>query len=77
MEEAAFERRIMNCTLVLLQARDRIRELDSAFQHMKAREAKTRLRIRRIELVAKEHSQVRELNQLQASQLEFQSREVR
>jgi hypothetical protein len=74
MEETIFERRIMNCTLVLLHARDRIKELDGAVHHMKAREARERLALRRVELVAKEHSLERELSQLQASQLEFKSR---
>jgi hypothetical protein len=74
MEEITFERRIMNCTLVLLQARDRIKELDSAVQHMKAREAKTRLALRRVELIAREHFLERKLSLLQATQLEFRSR---
>ena len=42
-EERNFERKIMNCTLVLLHTQDQIKELNLAVPHMKAREALKRL----------------------------------
>ena len=38
-EERNFERKIMNCTLVLLHTQDQIKELDVAVPHMEAEEA--------------------------------------
>lgn len=46
-EERNFERKIMNCTLVLLHTQDQIKELDVAVPHTKAQEALKRLKMRR------------------------------
>jgi len=69
-EERNFERKIMNCTLVLLHTQDQIKELDLAVPHMKAREALKRLEMRRSELIEKQHCLESELGQLQAAQRE-------
>jgi len=69
-EERNFERKIMNCTLVLLHTQDQIKELDLAVPHMKAREALKRLEMRRNELAEKQHCLETELGQLQAAQRE-------
>ena len=60
-EERNFERKIMNCTLVLLHTQDQIKELDLAVPRMKAREALKRLEMRRNELTEKQHSLETEL----------------
>ncbi len=73
-EERNFQRRIMNCTLVLLHTQDQIRELDLAVSHMKDREAFKRLEMRRDELTEKQHCLEVELAQLQAAQREFKAR---
>lgn len=73
-EEQDFERKIMNCTLVLLHTRDQVKELDLAVPHMKAREALKRLEMRRNELTEKQHCLEAELCQLQAAQREFKAR---
>jgi hypothetical protein len=69
-EERNFERRIMNCTLVLLHTQDQIKELDVAVPHMKALEALKRLEMRRNELTEKQHCLETELVQLQAAHRE-------
>ena len=74
MEEENFERRIMNCTLVLLKVRDQIHQLEAAVPHMKAREAHERLEMRRNELTEKQHCLEIELSQLQVAQHEFKAR---
>jgi hypothetical protein len=73
-EERNFERKIMNCTLVLLHTQDQIKELDTAVPHMKAREALKRLEMRRNELTEKQHCLETELGQLQAAQRESKAR---
>jgi hypothetical protein len=73
-EQENFERKIMNCTLVLLHTQDQIKELDLAVPHMKAREALKRLEMRRIELIEKQHCLETELGQLQAAQRESRAR---
>lgn len=74
MEEQSFERKIMNCTLVLLKVRDQINQLEAAVPHMKAREAHERLEMRRNELTGKRHCLEIELSHLQAAQHEFKTR---
>jgi predicted nucleic acid-binding Zn-ribbon protein len=69
-EQRDFERKIMNCTLVLLHTQDQIKDLDVAVPHMKAQEALKRLEMRRNELTEKQHSLETELVQLQAAQRE-------
>jgi hypothetical protein len=73
-EERNFERKIMNCTLVLLHTQDQIKELDVAVPHMKAQEALKRLEVRRNELTEKKHCLETELGQLQAAQQESKAR---
>ncbi len=73
-EERNFERKIMNCTLVLLHTKDQIKELDLAVRHMKAREALKRLEMRRNKLTEKQHCLETELGQLQAAQRESRAR---
>jgi hypothetical protein len=69
-EERNFERKIMNCTLVLLHTQDQIKELDVAVPRMKAQEALKRLEMRRNELTEKHRCLETELVQLQAAQRE-------
>ncbi len=73
-EERIFERKIMNCTLVLLHTQDRIKELNLAVPHMKAREALKRLEMRRNELTEQQHCLEMELGQLQAAQRESKAK---
>ena len=74
MEEESFERKILNCTLVLLKVRDQINQLEAVVPHMKASEAHARLEMRRNELTEKRHCLETELSQLQAAQREFKAR---
>jgi hypothetical protein len=73
MEEKSFERKILNCTLVLFKVKDQINQLEAAVLHMKAREAHERLEKRRTELIEKKHCLEAELSQLQAAQREFKA----
>ena len=73
-EERNLERKIMNCTLVLLHTRDQIKELNLAVPHMKAQEALKRLEMRRSELTEKQQCLETELGQLQAVQRESKTR---
>jgi predicted nucleic acid-binding Zn-ribbon protein len=70
----SFELKILNCTLVLLKVREQINQLETAFPHMKAQEARARLEMRRNELTEKQHCLEMELNQLQAAQRELEAR---
>jgi predicted nucleic acid-binding Zn-ribbon protein len=72
--EESFERKILNCTLVLLKVRDQINQLQAAVPHMKAREALERLEMRRNELTERQRCLETELSQLQAAQREFKAR---
>jgi predicted nucleic acid-binding Zn-ribbon protein len=74
MEQESFERKIMNCILVLLKVRDQINRLEAAVPHMKAHEAHERLEMRRNELTEKRHCLETELSQLQAAQRESKGR---
>jgi predicted nucleic acid-binding Zn-ribbon protein len=71
--EESFERKILNCTLVLLKVRDQINQLQAAVPHMKAHEARERLEMRRNELAEKQRCLETELSQLQAAQREFKA----
>jgi predicted nucleic acid-binding Zn-ribbon protein len=71
--EESFERKILNCTLVLLKVRDQINQLQAAVPHMKAREAHERLEMRMNELTEKQRCLETELSQLQAAQREFKA----
>jgi len=71
--EESFQRKILNCTLVLLKVRDQINQLQAAVPHMKAREAHERLEMRRNELTEKQRCLETELSQLQAAQREFKA----
>jgi ABC-type phosphate transport system auxiliary subunit len=74
MEEGSFERKILNCTLVLLRVQDQIKQLDARVSQANAREAHEGFKIRRSELTAKEESLRMELSQLQAEQREFKAK---
>jgi hypothetical protein len=73
VQEDSFERKIMNCTLVLLKVRDQINQLEAAVSPMKAGEADQRFEMRKNELAEKRRCLETELSQLQAAQREFKT----